>query len=181
MLKDSDNLREGICIIQINKCCSEYVRNSYMSMKRDNPVEKKMDRRYEGAVYRRGTLGSLQTGCLAVPRSTAVRHDFSSVISSVTWTLLLRCERKWHSHMPLRERGIVNCHNHFREHLVVLVKWKMLMFCGPASPCLWISLENCCMCTLKSRLIITPTFNKGERLEIVEMFACMNHPYLCDL
>ena len=132
-----------------------------------------------------GSLRKRQTGCSEEQMGTAVRDDFSCAIPSVAWTVDT-CEWQWHSHMLLRERRLVNCHNHFREHLTTLVEWKMLRFCGPASLFLWTCLENCFMCALKSRMIITPAFIRVKEKTGYDLSAAWmglstsNMPYLCD-
>lgn len=128
-----------------------YVQSSYIFMKETTwPSEKKVDRRYEQAVY--GGIGLDAQKC---EMGTAVRDDFSCAIPSVARTVKT-CEQKWHSHAAEGERRL-RYHNHFREHLTTVVN-AMLRFCGPASLSLWTCLENCCMCALKSRVIITPAF-----------------------
>ena len=119
------------------------------------------------------SLGKSQSGCSEVQMGTVVRDDFSYAIPSVAWTVNT-CEQKWHSHMLLRKRRLVNCHNHFREHLTALVKQKMLRFCGPASLSLWTCLENCCMCALKSRMIITPAFIRVREKTGNNLNACLH-------
>lgn len=81
----------------------------------------------------------------------------SCLIASVAWTVNTG-EGKRHSYMLLREGGWCMATTTFENIWQYLVKWKMFISFGPASPCVWISLKNCCLCALESRMIITPVF-----------------------
>lgn len=91
----------------------------------------------------------------------------SCLIASVAWTVSTGMGKR-HPYLLLRKGGWCTATTTFENIWQYLVKSKMFISFGRASPCVWISLKNCCFYALESRMIITLIFIMVK----LEIFKC---------
>lgn len=123
-----------------------------------------MDRRRELWVYRGSDMKAGRHTWLLRKCTWAQHRETISFLSDSKCCLGSSLGEMTFSHAAEGQR-MVNCHPSSGNIWKYLGKWKMLTSCGPASPCLCISIENCYMCAPESRNDHYPNLYNGEGLE----------------